>query len=161
MITSERLKELVIYEPTTGIFTWRISRGGCVKQGATAGSLTNGYVSIAIDAKRYKAHRLAWLYVFGVWPKDEIDHIDTNKSNNRIANLREATHSENMQNQRSSPKTSATGLMGAHFYKRTKKWQASITVGGNLKHLGYFNTANEAHDAYLKAKRELHEFCTL
>ena len=159
MITQSRLKELVIYDESSGIFTWRISRGGFVKQGETAGSLVNGYVSITVDAGRYRAHRLAWLYHYGSFPNGEIDHIDGNKSNNSIENLRDVSHAENMQNIKSSP--AATGLLGARWHSRAKRWQSVISVNGKQIHLGYFSTADEAHQSYITAKRKHHPFSTL
>ena len=158
MITQARLKEVAIYDAETGQFVWSTNRGGFVQRGRVCGCVVNGYVSIAIDGKRHKAHRLAWLYVYGVWPKEEIDHIDGDKSNNRIANLREASHSENLQNQRIAIRSSSSGLIGASFYKRTGKWASVIKVDGKARHLGYFDTAIDAHKAYVNSKRAIHPF---
>ena len=132
-----------------------------MKQGETAGSLVNEYVSITVDAGRYRAHRLAWLYHYGSFPNGEIDHIDGNKSNNSIENLRDVSHAENMQNIKSVTRKNKDGLMGATLYKRTNRWQALIRVNGKQKHIGYFKTAIEAHQAYIKVKRELHPFGTI
>ena len=144
MLTQNRLKEVAIYNESSGVFTWAVSRGGFVKHGQPCGCVTNGYVCIAIDGKRYKAHRLAWLYVYGDFPKLCIDHIDGDKSNNRISNLRQASHSENIQNQRRATKANSSGLIGASQYKRTNKWQSVIGINGKNKHLGYFKSAAEA-----------------
>lgn len=111
---------------------------------------------------RYFAHRLAWLIYYGTWPKDQIDHIDGDRSNNRIANLREATHDENCENQhRAQSDNYTTGLLGASFDKRKRVFRASIMVKKVVYRLGTFKTAEEAHQAYLAAKRQLHAFNTL
>ena len=98
-LTQARLKELLYYDQKTGIFTWKESRR-CVKKDDVSGTLdSKGYVIIMVDRIRYKAHRLAWFYIYGVWPKNDIDHINTIRHHNFIVNLREATRGENLQNQ--------------------------------------------------------------
>src|SRR5262245_57095359 len=99
MVTRERLLELLEYDPETALLTWKQDRGGKAKTGIVAGRLAaNGYIDITIDSRRYKAHRLAWLYVHGEWPPEEIDHRDLDKANNRLANLRPASHQQNLYN---------------------------------------------------------------
>lgn len=148
MITQEELKELLEYDENTGIFTWKISTNFKIKIGDIAGSLQiRGYRQITINKKRYLAHRLAWLYVYGEWSKGQIDHINGIRDDNRIENLRVVTPRENNQNQ----KCHRDGkLVGATYSKSSKKWQAAIRVKGKLKHLGCYNTELEAHEAYLK-----------
>ena len=114
---------------------------------------------ISIDNRIYPAHRLAWLYTFGVWPSHHIDHIDGNKWNNRLANLRDVTRAVNMQNQKNAQSNNQSGLAGA--MKNGNGWMARIRTNGNTKYLGTFPTVFQAHEAYLAAKRELHEGCTL
>lgn len=161
-LTDERLQELLSYDPETGEFKWRSNRRGTARAGSVAGTLSRyGYRLIKIDGRGYFAHRLAWLYVYGRWPVDQIDHINTDKNDNRIANLREATGPENSGNQRKARAGSTTGLLGVSWYRRRNKFKASIGLSGKIMYLGYFRTAEEAHQAYLKAKRELHSFCTL
>ena len=158
-LTQEQLQELLHYDHDTGIFTNLKSRGA-VKIGSVAAGYKNpnGYIYIAIDYKRYLAHRLAWLYVHGNFPVNQIDHINEVKDDNRIVNLRLATDLENKHNQ-SSPRTNNTsGYLGVGWYKPYGKWQALIQVNGRRKHLGCFDTAEEASEAYLTAKRKLHQF---
>lgn len=117
MITHDRLKELLHYNPDTGVFTNRVRRGGNALAGGIAGCITNkGYVHIRIDGKDYQAHRLAWLYVYGEFPKIEIDHINHIRSDNRISKLRLATHQENGKNQ-SKHCTNTSGHTGIHIYE--------------------------------------------
>lgn len=155
MLTQERLKELLDYDPETGVFIRLASRGNASK-GAIAGSPdSKGYLRIFIEGKRYKAHRLAWLYVYGVWPAHQIDHINRTKSDNRIANLRETTNMQNCWNQ-GVRKNNKTRLLGVHLHKKTGKYRALIGVDNNTKHLGLYVTPEEAHAAYLAAKNEMH-----
>ncbi len=155
MITVEELKELLSFEPSTGTFIWLVNRGRS-KKGTIAGSTNSkGYRTLKLKGKDYKVYRLAWLYYYGYWPEASIDHINRLKYDNRIANLREATNSENGQNL-SSPKYNSTGYPGVS--KNWNKWMAKITLNGISKYLGTFDTPEEAHLAYLKAKDELHPF---
>lgn len=147
-LTAERLKELLEYDPTLGRFTWKVSNNGYVKVGSIAGCLDpKGYVQIRIDRKLYKGHRLAWLYMFGEFPKEHLDHIDGDRANNRIENLRAATIRENSQNRKEHR---GGHLVGTSFNKRVKKWESYIQINGKRKRLGYFETQQEAHSAYLK-----------
>lgn len=160
-LTAERVRELLSYNPDTGEFLWLVSGRG-VAAGRIAGGLhCDGYRSICVKNKVYMAHRLAFLYVYGRWPANEIDHINGARSDNRIANLREATASENQGNQRKARSNSTTGFLGVSWYKPNGKFRASIALNGKIKHLGYFTTAEESYAAYLKAKRELHSHCTI
>lgn len=109
----------------------------------------------------YLEHRLAWLYVTGTWPSDQIDHVNGIRDDNRIFNLREATGPENNGNQRQARSDNKTGLLGVYWDKQHKKFSAKIMFSGKHKYLGYFPTAEEAHAAYIKAKRELHSHCTI
>ena len=157
-LTPERLKELLHYDEDTGIFTRIKQVGSRGLVGDIAGSLNHGYLQIMVDGEIYLSHRLAWLYVNGVWPKDQIDHIDGTRSNNRILNLREATMSENLQNLRKALSSNKTGLLGASWHKCRSKFQAQIVINRKKHHLGYFDNAQTAHHAYLKAKQKLHPY---
>ena len=157
MITQERLKELLDYNPETGLFTWLVSKGTRREDGIAGSLHPEGYWQIGIDGKLYKAHRLAWLYMTGEWPKDQIDHINGIRDNNRFINLREATQAENHQN-RALNANNVSGYPGVSWHKRDCKWQGHITLDGKQKHLGYFDTPEVAHSAYLAAKAELHTF---
>lgn len=149
MITQERLKELLDYDPKTGVFVRKVDIRGGAKTGDRAGSLNKhlGYIQINVDGKKYFAHRLAWLYVYGCWPKDTIDHINRQRADNRIENLREATVQQQNFN---------VGAKGCHLHKPSKKWMAQIMSNGKRKYLGYFDTETEAMAAYFTAKKQLH-----
>lgn len=154
MLTQERLKELLSYDPDTGFFVWSVNRSNFVSAGVEAGSIdSEGYRRIMIDSKSYKAHRLAWLYVNGDWPELQIDHIDHNRANNEWANLRDTTSLGNARNQKIY-KTNKSGCTGVLWHKKDKNWQASIRIKGKLKHLGSFKDINKAIEARLLAQKE-------
>lgn len=158
MLTQERLKELLEYDPETGVFVWKITRRGKAKAGARAGAINNnGYEHIWIDQIAYKSHRLAWLYVNGSWPARAIDHINRIKSDNRITNLREATKAQNGWN-RGKNSNNTSGYPGVSWHKTVGKWSARIRIDSARKHLGYFDTPEEANAAYVRAKAEHHKF---
>ena len=152
-LTQERLKELLTYDPDTGVFRWRTRRGSS-GAGKTAGSDNGkGYIVIRIDRRIYKAHRLAWLHELGRFPPADLDHINGQKGDNRIANLREATRSQNQANL-GAPRNNTSGVKGVFWDKHAGKWVAQIRQGGR-KHLGCFSDKSEAKAAYEKAAREL------
>ncbi len=160
-IQQQALAELFEYNPATGIFTRRVARGR-VRAGALAGWLSDsGHRMIEIDHVAYLAHRLAWLYVHGSYPSSDLDHINGIPDDNRIENLREATHGQNMQNYRAANANSKTGLLGVCYNKRAAAFVAQIRVSGKSLHLGYFKTAQEASVAYLNAKKLHHPFQTI
>lgn len=161
MITQELLKSLLHYDPETGIFKWAAARPWIVV-GREVGSVgRRGHVQINIYRKAYKAHRLAWLYMYGESPTKDLDHINGIKTDNRIANLREATRSENMQNVYAPCGNSKSGIRGVMWYKQTHKWHAQLSLNDKKIHIGFFNTKEEARDAYIAAKKRLHPFSTL
>lgn len=147
MLTAERLRELLEYNPLTGVFCWRVSRG-TKRAGSAAGSLRDGYWIIRCDRKNYGAHRLAWLWIHGEWPEGEIDHRDLVRSNNVLTNLREASHSLNNANRRLRPQNA--GMKGITC-RKSGKWVAQIAVNGVKMGLGTYLTAEEAHAAYRQA----------
>jgi len=149
MLTVDYLKQILDYNKNTGVFTWKVVRGG-VNIGEIAGTVRNqgGYREISINSIKYKAHRLAWLYEYGVWPTATIDHINGIIDDNRLCNLRDVTQRQNNQNKDMHRNGK---LVGAHFYKRTGKYRSFIVTGNKEKHLGYFNTPEEAHEAYIQA----------
>lgn len=149
-----RVKELLSYDPESGIFMWNPRPAGHQRK-------DSGYVSIEVDGNEIKGHRLAWFMFYGVWPTGLIDHINGDKSDNRIENLRDATHKINAQNRRVHMKNSAQKLLGVCWNKARSKWQAGIGHEGKNRYLGLFDTPEEAHEAYLKAKRLLHDGCTI
>lgn len=162
MLTQAGLKEALHYDADSGIFRWKISKNNRVKLFQAAGHLDfYGYIKIRFQGKLYFAHRLAWLYVNGKWPTNQIDHINGVRNDNRICNLRCATVSQNLQNLRNARSDNKSGFLGVGLHKRSNKYYAHIRIGGKLKHLGSFKTAEQAHAVYLAAKREQHEFCTI
>lgn len=165
MITQSELKEVLNYDPDTGIFTWiKKTNNKCNKiiVGKNAGWIEKiGYLRISLYKKSYMAHRLAWLYVYGEMPNKCIDHIDGNKSNNKISNLRNVTNAENAQNKKNHHSNSKTKIIGVDFIKRVNKFRATITLNYQQHYLGLFETKEMAFDAYIKAKRQLHLFGTL
>ena len=140
------------YNPETGVFTWLINTSRIVK-GTCAGSVNQGYVRIKIQRKTYAAHRLAWFMTYGHWPKHELDHVNNIRSDNRLCNLREADRSENSRNCVS--RGNVCGYKGV-FVKPNGRYQARIVVKGVKYHLGHYDTAEEAHDAYVRAALKLH-----
>jgi len=142
-LTKQRADELLDYDPDSGIFTWRVSRGRA-RAGSPAGCIeSNGYLRIQIDARQYSAHRIAWLMTHGEFPPDEIDHIDGDRLNNRISNLRAVTRLENLRNQ-ARQKNNTSGVTGVVWRKDRAKWQSSIKVNWRRKHLGYFDSFDDA-----------------
>ena len=148
MITVERLKEVLTYNPETGDFIRNYSVKGHGIDEVVGSRKEDGHVVICIDYQMYKAHRLAWLYMTGEWPKDDVDHKDRNRGNNRWINLREATRSQNMANKIQEP--GASGIVGVH--KHGRGWRAKIKVKGKVTYLGTFDTIAEAETAYKQAR---------
>lgn len=156
-------QQAISYNAETGVFTWLDTAWHKRNRGVEAGSKKrNGYIEIQFNGKMLKAHRLAWILVYGDLADDvEIDHIDGDRSNNRLSNLRAVGRSINQQNQRNARSDSTSGLLGVSWYSAGGKWKADIRVNGKKKHLGYFNCKDAAHQAYLNAKRVMHEGNTL
>lgn len=153
------LKENLSYDLETGVFTRRISNTNFVKVGSVAGWVRrDGYIEIKVNGRPYLAHRLAWLYMTGSWPADEIDHIDGNPGNNRFHNLRSVDHKENGRNQK-MPCNNTSGIVGIHWFKPRQKWQARITLDGKRIYLGYFDSLEEATKVRKQAeiKYDFHE----
>jgi len=144
VLTQERLKDVLHYNPETGIFTWRQSLGGRVKCGGIAGSTnTAGYIQIAIDKKKYFAHRLAFLYMEGYIPENQVDHINRVRNDNSWCNLREVSQSCNMRNT-SVCSNNISGVTGISWNKDRNKWRATIRTSGINKQLGNFKSFDDA-----------------
>jgi len=173
-ITAELVRQLLDYDPDTGIFRWRArpsfmfssgrSPAGAAAlwnwkhAGKIAGSISkSGYIKIHISPAMLLAHRVAWLYVHGTWPSDQLDHINGDPSDNRIVNLREATQAQNNQNAR-KPKGGTSKYIGVSFMKHNRKWRAAISIDGKPHYLGIFDSEIEAHAVYLEAKAKHHKF---
>ena len=162
MLTAERLREVLDCFPDTGVFVWKIQPNGRIKPGSIAGNVipptkrcNTSYVRIGVDNVSYRAHRLAFLYMTGSFPTFHLDHKDTDGTNNRWSNIREATPSQNRMNTK-NPSTNKTGLKGVTLYADGIRFVAAIKVSGKRYHLGIFKTPEDAHDAYCAASRRLH-----
>ena len=159
-LTADQLRAVLDYDPTTGIFTWRDRpdirpSANAGRRGTVAGTTNSkhGYIAICIHGRLYLGHRLAWLYVYGRWPAEEIDHINEVRTDNGIANLRESTHRQN--NTRSKArKDNKSGVLGV--FSCGKHWQAQIMHLGVKYHLGVYATIEEAKTARDEAARRLH-----
>ena len=145
------------YDPNTGLFTRLIQTSSNARVGDIAGFLSKGYIRIQIDGKVYYAHRIAWFFHHGNWPADGIDHINGIRDDNRISNLREATSAENHQN-RCKRRDNSSGYLGVSREKSQGKYRAQIRVNGKQINLGYFADKEDAKQAYLDAKANLHQF---
>lgn len=163
-LTIERLKQVVSYDLETGVFTRKVRLAQCHHIGDRAdfqlmsGRMV-GYRRITIDNQRHLAHRLAWLYVYGRWPSANIDHMNGDRGDNRVCNLRDVAQSINLENLRRSKGGNPSGLLGVSAHQG--RWRSRITVNGENRYLGMFATVEEAHEAYLNAKRQLHKGCTI
>ncbi len=144
-ITQNKLKELLDYNPATGMFIWKITPNNRVIKGSVAGCICDSdrYLRIRVNHTLYSAARLAWLCVYGEWPKNQIDHINHIRRDNRIINLRVCSNIENQRNQR-LPKNNASGYMGVSWDNSRAKWLSQIRVRGKTVHLGRFNNINDA-----------------
>ena len=154
-LTHERLLEVLSYDQETGKFRRKVRTANAIRVGQEAGWVNrNGYRYIEVCGHRYLAHRLAWFYMNGEWPADEIDHKDCNRDNNSWSNLRPATRIQNLHNARIKS-SSSTGYKGVYFDKRHNKFAARIRENGARKSLGYYDRAEDAHRAYAKRAAEL------
>ena len=160
-LTAERLRTLLSYTPETGEFVWRVDVGrhGRIKAGTIAGCLDgDGYLVIRIGGKLHRAHRLAVLHVTGEWPPAQVDHRFGIRHDNRWSELRDATSTINNQN-RAAQSRNATGFLGVEFDRRSGRYAARIMVERKRRNCGTFDTAEEAHAAYVAAKMDLHAGC--
>lgn len=154
-LTAARLRELLHYDPETGIFTRRGGVKGFGAESPVGGPDTYGYTRIGVDRRRHRAHRLAWLYVYGRWPIGDIDHINGDRTCNVLSNLRECTRSDNLLNRRSpTPRINKSGYLGVSWCKITRSYSAELKVNGVrvLRQRG-FRTAEAASAAYWEAKK--------
>lgn len=157
-MTVERAIEALRYDPATGLIYRKSAKGE--RANVPAGHVhKNGYVKINLDSVIISAHRFAWMIFYGEIPKGQIDHIDRNKGNNRIENLRLVNHQINQQNRGMPSRNNKTGFLGVT--KMHGKFRASIRFGGKQVTIGFFNSPEEASEAYKNAKRVLHEGCTI
>lgn len=160
MLTSERLRECLHYDADTGVFTWLVKASKNTVIGSVAGCFTAGYpVRIRVDGKCYRAHRLAWLYVHGQWPKNVVDHRNGANQVNVFANLRDVPTIINAQNMRRPHSDNKSGFLGVS--PRNGGFVAQIYANGKAHYLGKYTTPEIAHAVYVAAKRQLHEGNTL
>lgn len=154
-ITAKMVRGLLDYNPETGDFYW-LKHRGTVTSGTKAGCVNKaiGYVQIGVNLVRYYGHRLAWLHYYGEWPANEIDHVNGDRADNRISNLREATSGQNKLN-KGARSDNLCGLKGAYLHA-PGKWRARIKANGIITDLGCYNSPEEAHRAYCKAALKLH-----
>ena len=158
--TFDEVAQVLRYDCETGNL-YRPERSGAkVLGGDIAGTKTSyGYIRVRIKNRDYMAHRLAWLLQYGTWPKGQIDHINGNRSDNRISNLRDVDRVINIQNQVKAQAGSKSGLLGVSPHNG--RWLAQISIGGRKKYIGMFDTPELAHAAYVNVKRGVHHGCTL
>ena len=151
----QEISELINYDGATGNCTWAVARRGTNGKGSLAGTLnSNGYIQICLERKIVLAHRLAWFLTNGILPKEEIDHINGNRSDNRIVNLREATRSENQQNAKLR-KDNSSGTKGVVWNKRHQRWAVVIQINKKPTYFGEYLLKGEA-EAVAKAARSKH-----
>jgi hypothetical protein len=149
-ITAEDVRAALRYDPLTGdFFRWG-------KSSALGTLNAGGYLIISLLGWTFRAHRLAWLYVHGVWPSELIDHINGSRIDNRIVNLREVSHTGNCQNLRAPKSHNRSGFLGVLWCPKSKKWLARITVAGRAHVLGRYSNPEDASVAYWDAKKRLH-----
>ena len=162
-ILLDELKRVLAYSPDTGLFVWRVKTCRKVVPGVVVGyTRPDGYSVVSVNKGRYRASRLAWFYMTGEWPKNDIDHIDGNPQNNAFYNLRDVSTSGNIQNQsRAHARNKTGGFLGVSKIKGCKRWRARICTNGVQTFIGWFNTPEEAHQAYLEIKRKVHSTCTI
>ena len=143
-ITADYVREVFLYNPDTGELTWKRPTGPRVREGDRAGHAnTGGHLQIKLHGRNLLVHRLIWLYVYGVWPVNQVDHINRNRTDNRIVNLREATKQQNSMNMGKFC-TNTSGHNGVHPHKGSGKWQAQITFNYKVIYLGLFESIEEA-----------------
>lgn len=159
-ISADEVRALFSYDPETGKVTRLVTTGNRSIAGADVGSADlHGYRTTRIGRRSYKLHRIIWLHVYGSWPKGDVDHINGNRSDNRISNLRDVPRGTNLQNQREAPNNKSTGVLGV--YRDGARFYSRISINNKSKHLGTFDTVEQARQAYLSAKRAMHEGCTI
>lgn len=140
----DKISSLLGYNPQTGVFWWKHQPNGRVPLFSSPGTVNGAYLKIQVAGKKTGAHRLAWFLANGEWPKGQIDHIDGDTLNNRLSNLRDATHSENARNRSGPDRDSASGHRGVYWHKGRGKWAAAIRHHGQHISLGLHDSIEDA-----------------
>lgn len=162
-LRAEQVRQLLDLNVETGELRWTAAASqGRLTQRVAGSAHAGGYRQIKIGKRVHLAHRLVWLIVHGEWPHGQVDHIDGDRSNNALSNLRVVTGAQNKQNIAVTGRKSVSGLVGAVFVpggtRRRDRWESRIKVNGASRHLGHFDTPEAAHAAYLGAKAQVHPF---
>lgn len=156
MFTHSRVVELLDYNPDTGMFIRKRNAAPADRKHS------DNYKAVKVGGKLFLSHRLAWFYMYKVWPEGEIDHINGVRTDNRISNLRVVTRTGNNQNIRTAKRSNKScGLLGVTHIPRNNKWRAQIMVNRKKIHIGLYDTPQDAHNAYIETKRKMHEGCTI
>lgn len=154
-ISLESIRKSLDYDPLTGVMRRKST-------GLPFTTLTdNGYLKATLFGWGWRVHRLAWLCAHGVWPHGQIDHINGDRTDNRLVNLRDVSNSVNSENLRSPKSHNRSGFLGVRWHAGSRKWMARITTQGQTAYLGLFERPEDAADAYLQAKRQQHQGCTI
>lgn len=161
---AKEVSEWLTYDKLTGDLYWKKAKGSCTRVGAVAGTVTKtNRRQVVVNGRCYLAHRLAWAITHGKWPDGEIDHIDGNPLNNALSNLRDVDRKTNAENRTKATKRSKSGVLGVRPVAGSKsdKWSATIQVNGKTKVIGRFGCVEDAYQAYVRTKREMHKGCTI
>ena len=158
----ERVRELFECDLASGLLKWRITKNHLSKAGTIAGCVrADGRRVVRVDGVLHLAYRIIWVYAYGIPPKNGIDHLNGDPTDNRIENLRDVPQEINSHNHHRAHIDKKTGLLAGAYLMPSKRWMAHIGVKGKIVYLGRFDTEVLAHTAYINAKRELHQGCTV
>ena len=160
-LTAQRVREVLNYDPETGVITWAAGKGSRARAGSSAGWEDARYHYVSIDGNNCRRNRIAWVWMTGKWPVGQVDHRNGNGKDDRWCNLRDVSHAVNQQNQRIPSSNNTSGYLGVTWDKAKGKWLAQIKVRNRNVGLGRFSNAEQASFAYLDAKRRLHPGCTI
>ena len=158
MITQAMLKAVAIYDPNTGLFTRRVNASKAKAGTVMNHSRKDGYQTISLFGEKQLAHRMAWLYVHGTYPTNDLDHIDGNPTNNSFSNLREATRTENLQNMRHPRKNRSSPVNGVKWSKKRGKYCVQVVVDRKSYWGGYHESLDDAIEVLLELKEKHHPF---
>lgn len=160
-LTADELRKLIDYDRITGVLSWRVSDGGVLVGSPVKTINSNGYLVIGLFGSKYRQHRIAWLHAYGEWPLGTVDHIDGNRSNNALSNLRVVSQRLNNQNQTKPGAANKSGVLGVYWSVRLNGYMAQVSIDGKKKRRGPYKTIERAYASYVDLKRIHHEGCTL